>query len=153
MSAVQQSKGTRRSRSFDLESIRKSVRETLKRAELKIEKNVTGEKSGDPEHGPMPNKLFSYLLSGDRVSDSTGRYYMNNRLARLSDELGVHVELRRVKRGSTEVYLDVFPSKDDADEARKVEDVRKASQPGSSAKKYYYRNKAGLTGQGSLPTT
>lgn len=147
MSAVQTSSTSGRNTGIDLQPVRKRVQAALKRAELKIEKSVTGEKSGDTDHGPMPGKLFSYMISGTRVSDSTGRYYMNNRLEKLSDELGVHVELRRVKRGSTEVYLDVFPSLDDAEEARQVEDVRKASQPGSSAKKYYYRNKAGLTGQ------
>ena len=147
MSAVQTSTSTGRNSSIDVQSIRKRVQEALKRAELKIEKNVTGEKSGDADHGPMPGKLFSYLITGERVADSTSRYYMNNRLEKLSGEIGVHVELRRVKRNSPDVYLDVFRNEDDADDARRVEDVRKASQPGSSARKYYYRNKAGLTGQ------
>lgn len=132
------------SRGFDLKTTRDEIREALKRADLKIEKHIPGEKSGDKSVGPMAQKLFSYQISGERVAESSGRYYMTSRLAKLSEKVGVHVELRRVRRNASEVFVDVFHTEEDADEARRLEDLRKAENPTTPATRYYYRNKAGL---------
>jgi hypothetical protein len=138
--------------SFDLKETRDNVREALKRADLKIEKHIPGEKSGDKAVGALAGKLFSYQISGERVEESSGRYYMSSRLQKLSEKLGIHVELRRVRRNASEIFVDVFMSEDDADDARHAEDLRKAENPTTPASKYYYRSKAGLTGKGRSDT-
>ncbi len=127
---------------------RKEVREALKRADLDIVTQIPGDKSGDKSVGKMAGKLFSYQVSGKRVSDSTDRYYMKTRLEKLSEKLDIHVEMRRVARNSPNVFIDVFPTEEMADEARHAEDVRRAENPSTPASKYYYRSKAGLTGKG-----
>lgn len=131
-------------RTMDLKELRDNVREALKRADLKIERHIPGEKSGDPQVGKLQGKLFSYQVSGDRVAESSGRYYMSTRLSRLSEKLGLHVDLRRVRRNATEVFVDVFASQEDAENAFHLEDIRKAQNPTTPATRYYYRNKAGL---------
>ena len=136
------------SKPVEVQDQRKEVREALKRADLEIVKHIPGDKSGDKSVGKLANKLFSYQVSGERVSDSTGRYYMNTRLQRLSEKLGLHIELRRVRRNASEVFVDVFKTEADAEDARHQEDVRKAENPSTPATKYYYRSKAGLTGKG-----
>lgn len=144
MVQVHTSAGTRSSkRTVDVQTLRKNVREALKRADLDIDKrNIPGERSGDKAVGPLRGKLFSYQVSGDRVADSTARYYMGTRLQKLSEKLDVHIELRRVRRNASEVFVDVFLSEEDAEAARHAEDLRKAEHPSSPAAGYYYRSKS-----------
>jgi len=128
----------------DVQKLRTELRDAIKRADLKIVKNVNGKSSGDPETGPLDGKLFSYQLEGDRVEDATKRYNTNDRLQKVSIKLGAYAKLRRVLRNTSAVFLDVYPDEDTANQAKHQEDLRLAEEPRSPASKYYFRRKTGI---------
>lgn len=136
--------GGNKRKQVDPAEARKEIREALKRADLTIVKTVNGVSTGDKMVGPMDHKIITYQVAGKAVEDPTRRYYMSTRLEKLSKRLGLHVELRRVRKNTNEVFVDVFPTEDDAIEARKAEDLRRAENPVSPASKHYFRRKAGL---------
>jgi hypothetical protein len=136
--------GTSKRKQLEPAEMRKEIRDALKRADLTIVKTVQAAATGDKVVGPMANKIITYQVAGAAVADPTKRYYMSTRLEKLSKKVGVHVELRRVRKNTNEVFVDVFPTEDDADNARKAEDLRRAENPVSPASKHYFRRKAGL---------
>lgn len=94
--------------------MRSEIRALLKRSELEILKTITGERSGE-EGDPKSyeGKLFSFLIRGEAVNSPFKRYYLNRKLENLCDRLNVSARTRRMRKDSSDVFIDVYPLDED----------------------------------------